>query len=82
MNKYIINVEGMKCGMCESHVNDSSRKAFNPKKVTSSKDKKETVIIIDKDLSIDDIKAVIQAEGYKVGEIKKEEAIKTFLGWK
>ena len=82
MNKYIINVEGMKCGMCESHVNDSIRKAFNPKKVTSSKDKKETVIIIDKDLSIEDIKAVIQAEGYKVGEIKKEEAIKTFLGWK
>ena len=82
MNKYIINVEGMKCGMCESHVNDSIRKAFNPKKATSSKDKKETVIIIDKDLSIDDIKAVIQAEGYKVGDIKKEEAVKTFLGWK
>ena len=82
MNKYVAKVEGMKCGMCESHVNDAIRKAFDVKKVNSSRIKCETEIFAEKELSLDDIKNVIQAEGYKVGEVRKEEAIKTFLGWK
>ena len=82
MNKYIVEVNGMKCGMCEAHVNDAVRKAFKVKKVNSSKDKWKTEIIAENDITLDDIKNVIQAEGYKVGEIKKEEAVKTFLGWK
>ena len=82
MNKYTVKVEGMKCGMCEAHVNNAIRKAFDVKKVNSSKDKCLTEIISEKDLSEDSIKNVIQAEGYKVGEIVKEEAVKTFLGWK
>ena len=28
MWKYTIQVDGMMCGMCESHVNDAVRKAF------------------------------------------------------
>ena len=34
MWKYTIQVNGMMCGMCESHVNDAVRKAFPVKKVT------------------------------------------------
>ena len=82
MNKYIVTVEGMKCGMCEAHVNNAIRKAFDVKKVSSSKDKCLTEIIVEKDISEENIKNVIQAEGYKVGEIKKEEAVKSLLGWK
>ena len=35
MTKYTLVVDGMMCGMCESHVNDAVRKAFPVKKVTS-----------------------------------------------
>ncbi len=33
MIELIIEVEGMKCGMCESHVNDVVRKVVGVKKV-------------------------------------------------
>lgn len=50
MWKYTIQVDGMMCGMCESHVNDAVRKAFPVKKVTSSRSKKETVVITEMEL--------------------------------
>ena len=31
-----MNIEGMMCGMCESHINDVVRKNFKVKKVNSS----------------------------------------------
>ena len=37
MWKYTVQVNGMMCGMCESHVNDAVRKAFPVKKVSSAK---------------------------------------------
>ena len=45
MWKYTVQVNGMMCGMCESHVNDAVRKAFPVKKVSSSRSKKETTVI-------------------------------------
>ena len=36
MIKTTVKVDGMMCGMCESHVNDAVRKAFQVDKVTSS----------------------------------------------
>lgn len=44
MIKTTVKVDGMMCGMCESHVNDAVRKAFQVNKVTSSHSKGETVI--------------------------------------
>lgn len=32
MKKISLHVDGMKCGMCESHVNDAVRKAADVKK--------------------------------------------------
>ena len=37
MLKITVQVDGMMCGMCESHVNEAVRKAFKVKKVTSSR---------------------------------------------
>ena len=68
MWKYTIQVDGMMCGMCESHVNDAVRKAFPVKKVTSSRSKKETVVITEAELD----QEAISATGYDVGEIRKE----------
>ena len=50
MWKYTAQVDGMMCGMCESHVNDAVRKAFPVKKVTSSRSKKETTAIAETNL--------------------------------
>ena len=35
MYKVTLKVEGMVCGMCESHINDAVRRAFPVKKVAS-----------------------------------------------
>ena len=45
--KYTIEVNGMMCGMCGVHINDAVRKAFPVKKVTSSRGKKQTVVLSD-----------------------------------
>ena len=46
MVKTIIKIEGMACGMCESHMNDAIRNVFQVKKVTSSHKDKESVVIL------------------------------------
>ena len=69
MWKYTAQVDGMMCGMCESHVNDAVRKSFP---VTSSRSKKETTVIAETDLDEDALRAAISATGYEVGEIRKE----------
>ena len=50
MWKYTVEVRGMMCGMCEAHVNDAVRKAFPVKKVSSSRGKKQTVVISEREL--------------------------------
>ena len=72
MWKYTIEVTGMVCGMCESHVNDAVRRAFSVKKVTSSRSKKETTVLTETELDEDALRAAISATGYEVGEIRKE----------
>ena len=41
MQKITLEIDGMMCGMCESHINDAIRKAFSVKKVSSSHSKDE-----------------------------------------
>ena len=72
MWKYTIEVSGMMCSMCESHVNDAVRKAFSVKKVTSSRSKKETAVIAETELDEAALRAAISATGYDVGAIRKE----------
>lgn len=72
MYQITLNIDGMMCGMCESHVNDAVRKAFPVKKVTSSRSKKETVVITEAELDQEALREAISATGYDVGEIRKE----------
>lgn len=44
MIETIVRVDGMMCGMCESHINDAVRNHFQVKKVSSSHTKGRTVI--------------------------------------
>ena len=81
MFKYTVKVDGMMCGMCESHVNDVIRRAFEIKKVTSSHTKGETVIISENELPEDKVCAEINATGYEVKGISKGTAKKGLFGW-
>lgn len=69
MKEFTIKIDGMMCGMCESHVNDAIRNVSNVKKVTSSHKNGETVIVADDDFDLDKATSSITALGYKVGEI-------------
>ena len=73
MIKTTLKIEGMQCGMCESHMNDAIRKNFEVKKVTSSHSKNETVILSEEELNEDAIKAVVGETGYDLKGINKEE---------
>ncbi len=64
MVKITVDVDGMSCGMCESHVNDAIRNAFKVKKVSSSRAKKRTEIIAEEAIDEEDLKKTIAASGY------------------
>ena len=66
MFETILKVDGMACGMCESHINDTVRSRFPVQKVTSSHTKGETVILSDKPLDEEALRAAIGATGYTV----------------
>ena len=72
MNKITLKIDGMMCGMCESHINDAVRQKFRVKKVTSSHAKGETVILTEDDIGEQALRAAIEAAGYKVLSVKSE----------
>lgn len=73
MLKITMGIDGMMCGMCESHINDAIRREFKVKKVTSSHTKKQTVILTEKPLDEDKLRKVIDDTGYKVTSIETSE---------
>ena len=79
MWKYTVQVSGMMCGMSESHVNDSVRRAFAIKNVASSRSKGETTVVTEQELDEDALRDAIAAIGYEVGEIRKEPYVKRGL---
>ena len=72
MIKLTVKIEGMVCGMCEAHINEAVRNAFQVKKVTSSHAKKQTVIIVEKDIQKQELKDVVAKAGYDVISVSSE----------
>ena len=72
MIKTTLKIDGMMCSMCESHINDTIRQAFNIKKVTSSHTKGTTEIISSHAIDEKALRESIGKTGYKVLEIKIE----------
>ena len=64
MIKVYLDVEGMRCSMCEAHVNDIVRKTSKVKKVKASYKKKEVLIIMEDDKDINNIISAINSLGY------------------
>ena len=71
MVKTVVNVEGMMCGMCESHINDAIRQAMQVKRV-SSHGKGETEILSEDALDEAAVRAAIEKTGYTVKGIRSE----------
>lgn len=61
-----LKINGMMCGMCESHINDVVRKNAQVNKVTSSHTKGETVIVSEAPVDVEKLKEAIAATGYTV----------------
>ena len=72
MTQITIQVEGMKCPMCEAHVNDAIRDRFAVEKVTSSHKKNETVILTEMPIEDESLRGVISALGFTVGTIARD----------
>ena len=69
MIELTIEVEGMKCGMCETHVNDVIRHVSGVKKVKSSHKKKQTIVVVEDGVNHEEIVKAITSQGYSVGKI-------------
>ena len=82
MNKFLLGIDGMACGMCEAHVQDVIRRNINVKKVKASHIKKSVEVITEKDLTEEEFEKIINQTGYKITSFKKEETVKKFLRWK
>ena len=72
MVKITVGIEGMACGMCEAHINEAVRNAFQVKKVTSSHTKKQTIIIAEKDIPEQELKSVVAKAGYNAVSVSSE----------
>lgn len=72
MVKIILKVDGMKCGMCESHVNDVVRKVADVRKVASSHARGETVVICENDVDDATLRDAIAEQGYVVTGITRQ----------
>lgn len=61
-----LTVEGMKCGMCETHVNDIIRKNFKIKGVKSSARKNTVTITYENEIDLIKVAEVLHSFGYDV----------------
>lgn len=73
MYETVVNIEGMKCSMCESHINQAVRAALPVKKVSSSHTKKRTIITSESPITESDIHRVIDPTGYTVVSVESHE---------
>ena len=65
MNKVTVKIDGMMCGMCESHICDTIRKLYpDAKKVKASRAKKEAVFLIDASVDTEKLRKAITDTGY------------------
>ncbi len=82
MNKYILGIDGMGCGMCEAHVEETIRKAVKVKKIKASHFKNNVVIITEENLTLENFKKILDPTGYIVTSFNKSLAVKKLFGWR
>ena len=73
MVKTILKIEGMMCGMCESHINAAIRKHFDVKKVKYSHKKGQTVVVSYEKIDLKALKKVVDETGYTLISAEQNE---------
>ena len=71
MVQITIQVGGMMCGMCESHLNNAIRTAFSVKKVTASHSRGRIVIVAEETIDEAALRKVVSDTGYTVRSHKR-----------
>lgn len=82
MNKYILGIDGMGCGMCEMHVEEAIRKAIIIKKVKASHFKNNAVVFTELNLGEEDFIKALEDSGYRVTSFTREAAVRRLFGWR
>ena len=82
MNKYTLGIDGMRCGMCEIHVEEAIEKKIKVKKASANRFKKELVVITELELDLNDFEKYLEDTGYRITSYKKDKAVKKLFGWK
>ncbi len=73
MQKITLDIDGMKCSMCESHVCDAIRKGLpEASKVKASASKNEATFLLDDDKNPDAAIAGVEQQGYRVLHVYSE----------
>ena len=71
MLKIVLEVEGMHCGMCETHVNDVVRRVEGVKKVKSLHAKGRTEVVAENSVNTELIKEAIAKQGTAWEELRR-----------
>lgn len=72
MVKITVEIEGMSCSMCEAHINDTLRKAFPLKRVSSSHLKNQAVILSEEAIGEKLLREAMEPTGYRVTSVRYE----------
>lgn len=73
MKKVTLKIDGMRCGMCETHINNIVRTNLaKVKKVKSNHHNGEATFVINDDVSYQSVIDEITKDGYRVLEQKDE----------
>ncbi|MCI1245030.1 MAG: heavy-metal-associated domain-containing protein [Bacilli bacterium] len=68
-----LSIEGMKCGMCECHVEESLSKVAKVKKAKADHYKNEATVIAEDGVDLAQLKETVEKEGYRVLDVEKRE---------
>ena len=81
MVKTTLKIDGMMCGMCEAHINDTIRKIIpDAKKVTSSHTNGESSFVTENPVNEQELAAAIAETGYELKSMETADYKKKFLG--
>ncbi len=72
MVKTTLNINGIKCKMCEAHVNELIQEKYDVKKVKSSAKENKTVVLSEKELDIEALKGQIADIGFELVSAETE----------
>lgn len=79
MKETTLKIDGMMCGMCESHVADAIKRKFKVKKIIASHADNTAVIISEQPLDELKVRAAIEGAGYRLIDFSEKDYLKKGL---